>query len=106
MKRIYPILVLTLSLFGVQNSAFAGQCAGVKLQESATLDGRELVLNGLIRVCDFAELTDAAWRLIDENEIESAARVLAALAVLGLAALLALGWYLSIKKIGELAEAR
>jgi len=37
---------------------------------------RELVLSGLIRVCDFAELTDAAWRLIDENETEAAARVL------------------------------
>ncbi len=47
MKRLCPIVVLSLCLFGVPSSAFAGQCAGVTLQDSATLDGRELVLNGM-----------------------------------------------------------
>jgi len=37
---------------------------------------RELVLSGLIRVCEFAELTDAAWQLIEEREHESAAQIL------------------------------
>ncbi|MEN8151321.1 MAG: DUF4388 domain-containing protein, partial [Planctomycetota bacterium] len=37
---------------------------------------RELVLNGLIRVCDFTELRDAAQQLIEGGEDEAAAPIL------------------------------
>lgn len=47
MRRICPILLLSLSLFGANTTASAGQCDGVTLPDSVTLDGQTLVLNGL-----------------------------------------------------------
>lgn len=47
MKRIYPILLFSLSLLANHNTAYAGQCAGVKMQDSVTLHGATLVLNGM-----------------------------------------------------------
>jgi hypothetical protein len=54
MKRIYLILLLSLSLLGTHTTAAAGQCAGVTMPDSATLDDHALVLNGLgLRLATF-----------------------------------------------------
>jgi len=57
MKRIYPLMLLSLSLFGMQSTAQAAQCAGVEMQDSVTLDGQPLVLNGLgLRLATFVKV--------------------------------------------------
>lgn len=57
MKRIYPLLLLSLFLFGMQPTARAAQCAGVEMQDSVTLDGQSLVLNGLgLRLATFVKV--------------------------------------------------
>jgi hypothetical protein len=57
MRRIYQILLPSLFLFGAHTTAAAGQCAGVKMQDSVTLDGQTLVLNGLgLRLATFVKV--------------------------------------------------
>ena len=47
MKRTFSVLLLSLSLSGNHAAATAGQCAGVKMQDSVAQHGQTLVLNGM-----------------------------------------------------------
>ena len=48
---------MSLPLFGAHTATSAGECAGVKMQDSVTMDGRALLLNGLgLRLATFLKV--------------------------------------------------
>ena len=81
MKKIYLVLLLSLSMFAAEGTAHAGQCAGVKMPDSISLDGQTMVLNGLgLRLATFLKVkvyvaglyvpskSDQGQTLLDTNQ--------------------------------------